>query len=232
MLQQIENQNELPQSNINKEVQTALNTPQYILEDDKYNPIPSELLDSALRYNPNFQTTYQRPENLSQLYRNAKTQEEKNELLRQDKLNQLMQSNIGGVYIPQSITPNGSILYRKDWFSPSLQIHELDHSIQDRLPSVLKTTIPVEHKLKSGKEPDSYLDSPEEIRSRIMQLRFINNLSPEKRDYKAKDAKKFIDKVKDKRLKKELERMDYQTVADYLNYMADNSSFLDTSYLS
>ena len=30
----------------------------------------------------------------------------------------------------------------------------------------------------------------------------------------------------------ELERMDYQTIADYLNYMADNSSFLDTSYLS
>ena len=232
MLQQIENQNGLPQSNINKEVQTALNTPQYILEDDKYNPIPSELLDSALRYNPSFQTIYQRPENLSQLYRTAKTQKEKDELLRQDKLNQLMQSNIGGVYIPQSITPNKGILYRKDWFSPSLQIHELDHSIQDRLPSVLNTTIPVEHKLKNGIKPDSYLDSPEEIRSRIMQLRFINNLSPEKRDYKAKDAKKFIGKVKDKQLKKELERMDYQTVADYLNYMADNSSFLDTSYLS
>lgn len=232
MLQQIENQNELPQSDINKEAQTALSTPQYILEDDKYNPIPSELLDSALRYNPSFQTIYQRPKNLSQLYRIAKTQEEKDELLRQDKLNQLMQSNIGGVYIPHSITPNEGILYRKDWFSPSLQIHELDHSIQNRLPSTLNTTIPVEHKLKSGIKPDSYLDSPEEIRSRIMQLRFINNLSPEKRDYKAKDAKKFIGKIKDKRLKKELERMDYQTVADYLNYMADNSSFLDTNYLS
>ena len=66
-----------------------------------------------------------------------------------------------------------------------------------------------------------------EIRSRIMELRYQGGLSPDKRDYNSKDVKSILRGLKDNTLRQELERMDYQTIADYLNNMA---SLNNTSY--
>lgn len=228
MIHQIEEQNGLPQSDVNIEVQTALETPQYEIHPNSINDsVPLDVLRGAATLGRSY---YQTPENAVNQFRQASQKER--EVMQRINLSNVFNGipDFGAIYTKMNGNP--FILYKEGMFNPSNSLHELDHNIQQLIPATLDTVIPIEHRLNSGIKPDYYLDSPNEIRSRIMQLRQINNLSPEKRDYNKKDAKKFIGKVKDKQLKKDLERMDYQTVADYLNYMADNSTYTFNPYLT
>lgn len=228
MIHQIEEQSGLPQSDVNKEVQTALETPQYEIHPNSTNDsVPLDVLKGAAGLDRSY---YHTPEDAIKQFRQA-SKEEREALQRINFSNAFNNiPNFGAIYTKMNGNP--FILYKEGMFNPSNSIHEIDHNIQQLMPAALNTTIPIEHKLNEGVKSDYYLDSPNEIRSRIMQLRQINNLSPEKRDYNSKDAKKFIGRVKDKQLKKELERMDYQTVANYLNYMADNSAYTFNPYLT
>lgn len=232
IINQVRKQNNLHQTDVNNAVNTVLqDTPQYILEEDNINPIPMSLLTDAIRYNKGFKTTYERPADFSRQYHNASTQEERDNLAKQLQINQLINSNMEAVQVPSFIgtkpIQNSGILYKKDAFNPSLQVHELDHAIQHSMPELLKTVNPVNHNLNNGVSPDSYLDNMNEIRSRIMELRYQEGLSPDKRDYNSKDVKSILRGLKDSTLRQELERMDYQTIADYLNNMA---SLNNTSY--
>ena len=118
-----------------------------------------------------------------------------------------------------------SVVYNPKYFNPSLQTHEVDHSVQNEVPETLETTQPVEYKLKPGVQKDDYLDRTNEVRSRIMELRYKNNLSPDKRDYTPEEAQQMIDKMEDGQLKQDLDRLDSGTLAGYLNYMASNNKY-------
>ena len=108
-------------------------------------------------------------------------------------------------------------------------IHEYDHAIQDRLPSINKPIRKVEHKLRSGYKPNEYLDKPEEIRSRIMQARVYLNLDPKKRNYTKEDADKMQQQLSTSKISslQQLYRLDPETMAGYLNYLAEADEYTD-----
>lgn len=153
--------------------------------------------------------------------KSGSTTEEKNNIFSEEVTKAYNKSNIAGSYDNNT----KSVIYNPKYFNPSLQTHEVDHSVQSNVPETLKTTQPVEYKLKEGVEKDSYLDSKKEIRSRIMEFRRINGLSPEKRDYTPEEAQKMLDNMEDSKLKDDLNRLDSGTLSGYLNYMASNNKY-------
>lgn len=134
-----------------------------------------------------------------------------------------------GKHIDRSYDPKlNEILINKDlWHSAMLStlIHEGEHAIQSEMPYIIKTTKPVKHKLNKGVLKDKYLDDIKEIRSRIMEARHYLNLNPDKRDYTPKEAqeiqKQLINADLDAGTSFQLERLTPETMADYLNYLAN-----------
>lgn len=105
-----------------------------------------------------------------------------------------------------------------------LKTHEIDHAVQARMPFLLDTTKQFNTELKEGITPDSYLDSKEEIRSRLMELRQHFNLDPSKRDYTPEEAAKFQEEIKHLNTgASTLDRYTPETLANYLNFMANNT---------
>ena len=105
-----------------------------------------------------------------------------------------------------------------------LKTHEIDHAIQTRMPFLLDTTKEFDTNLKEGVVSDPYLDSKEEIRSRIMELRQHFNLDPSKRDYTPEEASKFQEELKNLNMgASTLDRYTPETLANYLNFMANNT---------
>ena len=122
---------------------------------------------------------------------------------------------------------NDAYLWGSDNPFPFVRIHEIDHDIQKRMPAqTLLTTQPVEYKLNEGFKEDSYLDRPDEIRSRIMELRKFFKLNPSKRDYTPKEAAKFQEILQENELNvaSGIERLSPETLAGFLNYLAYNDS--------
>lgn len=143
--------------------------------------------------------------------------------LEDDKLGHHVYNSDGTSYIEY----NDAYLWGSDNPSPFVRIHEIDHDIQKRMPAqTLLTTQPVEYKLNEGFKEDSYLDRPDEIRSRIMELRKFFKLNPSKRDYTPKEAAKFQEILQENELNvaSGIERLSPETLAGFLNYLAYNDS--------
>lgn len=143
--------------------------------------------------------------------------------LEDDKLGHHVYNSDGTSYIEY----NDAYLWGSDNPSPFVRIHEIDHDIQKRMPAqTLLTTQPVEYKLNKGFKEDSYLDRPDEIRSRIMELRKFFKLNPSKRDYTPKEAAKFQEILQENELNvaSGIERLSPETLAGFLNYLAYNDS--------
>lgn len=106
--------------------------------------------------------------------------------------------------------------------------HEGDHVIQYNLPFLNETTQPVPHTLKPGVEYNDYLDSPNEIRSRIMETRKALNLDPSKRNYTPEEAAKMQEDLVNMGDMAGgavyLNRLEPETMAGYLNYLAQNNT--------
>ena len=102
-------------------------------------------------------------------------------------------------------------------------IHEFDHALQFQIPGLTKPIQYFQHILKPGIVRDPYLDNPREVRSRIMQFRQYHNLSPDKRDYTAEEAEEMQKKTEGLTGGvSDLNRLDPQTLANYLNFLASN----------
>ena len=143
--------------------------------------------------------------------------------LEDDKLGHHVYNSDGTSYIEY----NDAYLWGSDNPSPFVRIHEIDHDIQKRMPAqTLLTTQPVEYKLNEGFKEDSYLDRPDEIRSRIMELRKFFKLNPSKRDYTPKEVAKFQEILQENELNvaSGIERLSPETLAGFLNYLAYNDS--------
>lgn len=143
--------------------------------------------------------------------------------LEDDKLGHHVYNSDGTSYIEY----NDAYLWGSDNPSSFVRIHEIDHDIQKRMPAqTLLTTQPVEYKLNEGFKKDSYLDRPDEIRSRIMELRKFFKLNPSKRDYTPKEAAKFQEILQENELNvaSGIERLSPETLAGFLNYLAYNDS--------
>lgn len=153
--------------------------------------------------------------------KSGSTTEERNNIFSEEVTKAYNKSNIVGSYDNNT----KSVIYNPKYFNPSLQTHEVDHSIQSNVPETLETTQPVEYKLKEGVEKDQYLDNMKEVRSRIMEFRGINGLSPEKRNYTPEEAQKMLDNIEDSKLKDDLNRLDSSTLSGYLNFMASNNKY-------
>lgn len=117
-------------------------------------------------------------------------------------------------------------------------VHEYDHIIQDKMPFLEETTKPVLHLLKPGVDYDDNLDSRGETRSRIKEARKALNLDPSKRDYTPEEAaeiqKSLVDMGDAAGNASSLDRLTPETMAGYLNYLAENNTFIpnteDVSY--
>lgn len=116
-------------------------------------------------------------------------------------------------------------------FSTSLGLtftHEYDHALQKAIPGITRPTQKFEHKLKPGIIKDSYLDSPAEIRSRIMEFRQYHKLTPDKRNYTPEEAAEMQKKTEGMEGYlggvADLNRLDPETLANYLNFMASTNT--------
>lgn len=138
--------------------------------------------------------------------------------------------NKGGEFVfRNSIPKDNDININQDLWGNALisaLVHEGDHAVQYEMPFVLQTTQPVKHELKAGYLPDKYLDSRKEIRSRIMSTREALNLDPNKRDYTPEEAaaiqQQLVDNKHLHRDNAQLDRLTPETMAGYLNYLADS----------
>lgn len=95
------------------------------------------------------------------------------------KIESISGKKIGGFYYPKGHL----ILYSDGFENSSSKIHEREHAIiwPMHLPlPKLQSRRPVEirKQLLPGIAPDSYYDNPYEIRSRLMELRYMNHLDP------------------------------------------------------
>ena len=105
-------------------------------------------------------------------------------------------------------------------------IHELIHALQKQIPGLATPTQKFQYKLKPGVMPHNYLDKPYEIHSRLFEFRKYHNLSPEKRDYTAEEVEEMQKKTEGMEGYlggvTDLNRLDPQTLANYLNFVASN----------
>ena len=139
--------------------------------------------------------------------------------------------NLGGYLYNPTDTSKNEVQVNKDFMndinSKFIFTHEYEHGIQHEMPFVLGTTQPVEHNLKPGVVEDPYLDSRKETRSRIMEAREFLNLDPSKRDYTPEEAAEFQTRLREGEgyigTASDLDRLTPETLAGYLNYMAEAS---------
>ena len=105
-------------------------------------------------------------------------------------------------------------------------IHELIHALQKQIPGLATPTQKIQYRLKPGVMPHNYLDKPYEIHSRLFEFRKYHNLSPEKRDYTAEEVEEMQKKTEGMEGYlggvTDLNRLDPQTLANYLNFVASN----------
>lgn len=138
--------------------------------------------------------------------------------------------NKGGEFVFRNSNPkDNDININQDLWGNALMsalVHEGDHAVQYEMPFILQTTQPVKHELKAGYLPDKYLDNRKEIRSRIMSTREALNLDPNKRDYTPEEAaaiqQQLVDNKHLHRDNAQLDRLTPETMAGYLNYLADS----------
>jgi hypothetical protein len=136
-----------------------------------------------------------------------------------------------GRHVYQSYDPSKNKVQINPNFSTSLGLtftHEYDHALQKAIPGITRPVQKFEHKLKPGIIKDSYLDSPAEIRSRIMEFRQYHKLTPDKRNYTPEEAAEMQKKTEGMEGYlggvTDLNRLDPATLADYLNYFANAST--------
>ena len=104
----------------------------------------------------------------------------------------------------------------------SNRIHETNHAIQNDNRGIsrsLSNIVNMNKQTAAGVVPNSYLDSPEEIHSRMMQLRYETGLKPT--DVITQD---FIDNNKDKIKALNLNRYTDQSLINLLNNVVDNNN--------
>lgn len=112
--------------------------------------------------------------------------------------------------------PFGKHIYLAPYPDETILIHELTHSFG--LPQ--KSLISDNKKLKENIEQDSYLDSSNEIYSRLMEFRKANNIDPEHK-YTKEDLQKLKENAKDFNL---LNRYTDDTILYLLNDIAKNNN--------
>ena len=104
----------------------------------------------------------------------------------------------------------------------SNRIHETNHAIQNDnlgISRSLRNIVNRNKQTAAGIVPNPYLDSPEEIHSRMMQLRYETGLKPN--DIITQD---FIDNNKDKIKALNLDRYTDQSLINLLNNVVDNNN--------
>lgn len=141
--------------------------------------------------------------------------------------------NTEGNYI-HDLSDRGEINMNSLYFNPSdyskehssVVLHEIDHAVQQAEPYILETTQPVSHRLKDGVFPNVKLDAPKEVRSKVMQGRQYFKLNPSKRDYTPEEAAILQEKARYSDIQgvKDLDRLAPETLAGYLNYLAENNN--------
>ena len=70
----------------------------------------------------------------------------------------------------------------------SIQVHETAHAQDPQIQALLISAF--KPKLQNGQRADEYLDDPEEINSRVMEFRYVNQLDP-KKIYTIEEIKKM-----------------------------------------
>jgi hypothetical protein len=163
------------------------------------------------------------------------------ELARKVKAISALRTPVNYVELPENklgqhgttgMDPNKNFInINKDLFGKALSstlVHEGDHAVQTQMPFIKRTTQPVKHKLKPEYDVDSYMDKPNEIRSRIMETRKFFNLDPAKRDYTPNEAaemqKQLMEAGQSAGSASQLNRLTPETMAGYLNYLASNDT--------
>lgn len=129
-------------------------------------------------------------------------------------------SSIGGVY-----NPSDKEIYMPVYNSYLVNpiTHELEHAYNDIVPETMYSTDNINYKLKNGVQEDRLRDSPTERTARLMQLRQELDLNPDKRDYTNKDVAKMLKQLAPGQLKDDLNRIEEQSIANMLNFIAYNS---------
>lgn len=158
---------------------------------------------------------------------------ESNSYTTKDYLEHFDDSRIKGVTFTTPNTNSGfyrnpTIVYSNKHFnSPSTQIHELNHVLHSPKQGIYNAmglnkglVKDVNVNLNTGYSNDNYLDSLEEVHSRIMQVRKAAGLSPEKFNYTPEEAKSII---RDYGEGLNLDRYTPETLSEFLNNFAYNT---------
>lgn len=104
--------------------------------------------------------------------------------------------------------------------------HEYVHALSKAIPGLATPTQKVVHRLNPGAVRDpNYADTPQEIIAKIMAFRQYHKLDPGKRDYTPEEAAEMQKKTEDIGDIGggiiDLNRLAPETLADYLNYLAN-----------